>query len=698
TKQTANKKRINFILVLHNHQPIGNLSEVFEANFANAYQPFIETLSRYPQIKVSLHYSGILLEWLKKNRPDFLERLRHLISSGQVEIMGGGFYEPILPVIPDSDKVGQIRRLNSYLQENLGTTARGMWLTERIWEPHLAVPIIRAGIRYVVVDDSHFKESGHEQLYYYYLTEEEGLPLRIFPISEKLRYLIPFRPPEETINFLHEVADESGERVLVLADDGEKFGSWPDTYTWVYEKGWLERFFNLLQENKDWLQTVTFSEHLQRHLPRGPVYLPATAYREMKEWSGGFWRNFLTRYPESNRMHKKMLAVHRRLEALAPGPYKDRAREHLWAGQCNCAYWHGVFGGLYLNFLRSAVYEHLIKAETLVEKQRRRRPYWIDLEIEDRDYDGQKEIIISTDRFALLFAPHLGGSLWELSYRPLAVNLLDTLTRRKETYHEDLLKETTAAQEQQEREDTPHDGVATIHELKRVKEKDLQKHLVYDLYPRGAFIEHFFNKETNLQSFQRGSYREAADFLLSPATAEIRRICGERAEHKKILLIFRRLGSMGAEKENLLLQKEIGLAAGSELIEARYLLQNRGRSMLEGRFAVEFNLAFLAGYAEDRYYSIPGRELEARHLASVGEEKDVQELSLRDEWRRIEAVFLFSEPALLWRFPLETVSQSEGGLERVYQQSVVVLQWPLLLPPGGERELSLKLFVKTIVE
>ncbi len=685
--KTAKKQLTYFILALHNHQPVGNLPEVYAAAFKDAYAPFIEVLSRYPDVKVVLHYTGILLEWIAKNEPAFMDTLREMVGRGQVEIMGGSFYEPILPIIPDSDKKGQIQKLTRYLRRKLGAEVQGMWLAERIWEPHLARPLCQAGIRYVVVDDAHFQELGlkSEELRGYYLTEEEGCPLRIFSISEKLRYLIPFEKTEETLSFLGHLGKESPGSLAVLADDGEKFGSWPGTHEHVYEKGWLEEFFQLLQENKDWLQTTTFSEYMEKYPPRGRIYLPAASYREMKQWAGGFWRNFLVRYPESNRMHKKMLAVRKRLPEIMPRRVRQKAREHIWAAQCNCAYWHGVFGGLYLNFLRAAIYENLIKAENLVVNSVHNSKKWLELKVGDQNYDGFQEIMVNNKYFALLFSPFQGGSLWELSYRPAAVNFLDTFTRQPEPYHEDLLNEGINIKKHDQDQ-----GVKTIHGRLAAKEDGLYKYVVYDRYPRGALLDHVLPLETDLDSFSRGEYQEIGNFLFEPYKASLQYNKGQAQ------VVFSRYGEV-REQGELFVQKDILLPAASQEIEIKYHLQNnneQGRP-LSFRFGVEFNLAFLAGYAPDRYYHIPGRQLEQPFLASKGVEEEVEELCITDEWRKLHVALLFSRPVRLWRFPVETVSQSEDGLERVYQQSVLVPNLDLTLGPQESAELDIKLAINS---
>ena len=219
------KNKINFILALHNHQPEGNFPYVFEQNFQTAYQPFIELLAQFPDIKVVQHYSGILWRWLREHQPNFMLQLRRLAAKGQLELMGGAFYEPILVMIPDEDKVGQIKKMSSFLREHFQVNVNGAWLPERVWEPHLVRPLAEAGIRYTVLDDILFMAAGltEAELLRPYLTEEAGRRLAVFPINEKLRYLIPFAEPEETIAYLAELAAPGGERLVVLADDGEKF-------------------------------------------------------------------------------------------------------------------------------------------------------------------------------------------------------------------------------------------------------------------------------------------------------------------------------------------------------------------------------------------------------------------------------------------------------------------------------------------
>jgi len=105
-------------LAMHFHQPVGNFDFVFERAYSNAYLPFIKTVLKYPEIKVNLHYSGSLLEWIEKNHCEFFDLLNVLVERNQAELLTGGFYEPVLTAIPERDALGQVEMLTDYIKKN----------------------------------------------------------------------------------------------------------------------------------------------------------------------------------------------------------------------------------------------------------------------------------------------------------------------------------------------------------------------------------------------------------------------------------------------------------------------------------------------------------------------------------------------------------------------------------------------------
>ena len=110
-------KRINFIFGIHNHQPIGNFDFVFEETYNKSYLPFVEILEKFPSVKMAIHFTGILLDWLIENRPGLIGKIKKMVDRGQLEILTGGYYEPILSVIPENDRLGQIRKLTGKIKK-----------------------------------------------------------------------------------------------------------------------------------------------------------------------------------------------------------------------------------------------------------------------------------------------------------------------------------------------------------------------------------------------------------------------------------------------------------------------------------------------------------------------------------------------------------------------------------------------------
>ncbi|MFH1577909.1 MAG: alpha-amylase/4-alpha-glucanotransferase domain-containing protein, partial [Candidatus Omnitrophota bacterium] len=512
--------KLNLLLAIHCHQPVGNFGVIFSKAYEAAYLPFIEVLQKHPNIKVSLHYSGSLIDWLQCVHPEFIKRIKNLVKIGQVEILAGGYYEPILSLIPESDAEGQIKMLRDKIKDAFKWQANGCWLSERVWEPKIPLTLNKSGIEWTIIDDSHFKSAGldPENLSGYYISEEEASPLAIFPASEKLRYLVPFKLPEETIGYLDNLRRMQKANCVCFADDGEKFGLWTGTHKWVYSQGWLENFFTALEKNSSWLRITSFSQYLKEYPSTGRIYINCASYREMMDWSGGYFRNFFLKYEESNWMHKRMLYVSRKLkDALNSGLQSSAsarrgvkkatrvsrlssARRHLYMAQSNDAYWHGVFGGIYFNHLRSSVYSNLIEAEKLIEESGGHKLYMHDL-----DCNGQAEVVLSSNYLSCIFAPYSGGALLELDYKPKSINLINTLMRRKEAYHQKIRQNVIDSQ-------TNSSEPKSIHHLAKIKEGGLEDFLFYDLFPRSCALDHFLPLDTSPGQFFRCDYKELGDF------------------------------------------------------------------------------------------------------------------------------------------------------------------------------------------
>lgn len=701
--------RIRLCIVLHNHQPNGNFDGVIEQAYQDSYLPFLDVFEPYEHLKIALHTSGPLMLWLAERHPEYVERVKRLVAAGRIEIVGGPFYEPILTMLPSRDRIGQITKYTRWLQTRFDTAISGMWMPERVWESQLIRDLVPAGMQYTILDDYHFRAAGwtDSQLTNYFLTEDDGHVLRVFPGSEKLRYLLPFAPATDAIQYCREIAERSPNAVLVFGDDGEKFGTWPNTKEHVYEKGWLRQFFDLLTLNRDWLLTSTPTEVITETQPAGSIYLPDCSYREMTEWAlpverqasydsivhelqsdsrwpqinpfirGGYWRNFRVKYSEANEMYCRMLDVSRRLE-FARRFSTDRTtlavvEDHLYRAQCNCPYWHGAFGGIYLPHLRNATYKELIAADNLLDALSESSFEWVDVSTEDYNKDLFPEVRLANDQLIAYFAPYKGGMLYELDVRGVQHNLLATIQRRAEPYHSKVLA--GASQN--------HGNASSIHDRVVFKQQGLEQRIQYDRFPRKTLIDHFFDTDTNVEQVKSGVAQERGDFAELPFDAKLRRGNG------KIQVQMRREGN--AWGIPLTITKGITLFSGSHALEVTYLIEGLPPRR-PFHFGVEFNFAGLPSGADDRFF-YDSRAERMGHLGTTLDLESTDYLGLIDQWLGVNVQLTINRRAGIWCFPIETVSQSEGGFELVHQSVCAMPHWLVVGDDQGRWSVSMDLIV-----
>ncbi len=424
-----------FVFAIHFHQPTGQLKRVSDRVFENSYKLLLEVLKEFSDLKFTVHVSGPLLLYASEYYPDWLNELAKLAQYGVIEVLGGSLGEAILPILPGEDRDLQLREYARLAEKVFGLKPRGAWLPERVWEPGLVGHFARSGIEYVLLDDSTLQRANKtsSDSLYPWLTEDAGSRLAAFFIDTALRYVLPWEHPDRVIDFMKSRVRGLENPVLVWGSDAEKFGEWRDP---GWARWWLREFLNKLRFERE-IQTVHPSEYLKQFGVRGLVYLPPGSYDKMLEWSGGFFRNFIAKYAEVNNMHKKMLWVRRKLER-AGGGLEEAWKSYLLA-QCNDAYWHGLFGGVYLAHLRQAIYENYIKAERAAEEaagyfgEEARK-----LLLEDFDYDGLDELLVESRDYNVYVDLRDGGTVFEFDVKRkgLEHNLQDTMSRYAEPYLE----------------------------------------------------------------------------------------------------------------------------------------------------------------------------------------------------------------------------------------------------------------------
>jgi hypothetical protein len=696
-------------LTLHNHQPVGNFGWVIAETYERAYLPMLGALERHPDVHLALHYSGPLLAWIRAERPEFLDRLRGLVARGQVEIVGGGWYEPVLASLPERDRVAQLRRMADELEREFGRRPVGAWLAERVWEPSLPTALAATGYRWTILDDAHFRAAAipEDALWGPYTTEDQGEGVTVFGTEQGLRYRVPFGPVAAVIEHLRDHATEAGDRVGTMGDDGEKFGGWPTTFEHCWTNGWVDEFFSALDANADWLETVTPTHWLDGHSPIGRVYVPTGSYAEMGAWAmppdeavaysaalrraeeealpevrwlrGAMWRNFQVRYREINDLHKQMLRASSLVDAMSPGPERERALDHLLAGQSNDPYWHGLFGGIYLPDLRLANHANLIAAEDIALGTGE-PPSGLEI---DLDLDGRPEVLLANDGQMVAVKPDAGGGIGRWDLRAARFALAAVLRRRPEGYHEKV--RTIDAERRGALDALPDGAPASIHDLVQAKQAGLSSRLQYDRDERRSGLVRFLARDATADPLVAGA-EDLAD--LASGGWRVALLTAE-----EVVLEAEGAVRVGNDRWPVAATRTVRIGGGrlDPGLSLEVTLTNLGSAPLTGRLAIEWSTILLGGGGNPAaWQELDGRR--AAHDATLsGEDATVMTAGNDDLGIRVDTTI--DPPATIWTAPIETVSNSEAGFELVYQGSAALISRLVTLRSGESATITVQQLV-----
>jgi alpha-amylase len=477
-----------------------------------------------------------------------------------------------------------------------------------------------------------------------------------------LRELIPWRPVPELIDYLRAAAADDGSRVGVMGDDGEKLGGWPGTHELCWgREAWVEKCFTALEKNEDWLTTLTPADWLVGHPPSTRIYIPTSSYVEMTQWAlpadesavfgrlraeaeskgspaarflrGGLWRNFQARYREINDLHKQMLRVSAAVDQLPEGADRERALDHLYRGQSNDCYWHGLFGGIYIVHMRMATLAELIAAEDIVQGNAPQAG------VADYDLDGRDEILIGTPGQSVLIDPAEGAGIGSWDLRAARVALASVLRRRPEAYHQKLKRATDATN------------------------RALATHIEYDDHERRSALLRVRDTEgREIGGFVSGEWRvESA----TESEAVLSRLAPGSYVRKRVLVDgSRRNGSLSVEVE----------------------IQNRGVGAFRGWIELEWNINLMGGGGNEHAYYQAGK-VEHRHDGS-GSVGPGEPLSFGNEHEGVDIVTQLEPAGAQEWSSVDTVSNSEAGFELIHQGSCLIQRWPLEIGPAETRSFS----------
>ena len=659
--------RMRLILGTHSHLPLGRSEPAAEKLYQDSLKPFLAVLYRYPEFPVALHYSGTLMEWLEESHPEFLALLGEMVGRGQVEVLGGGYYDPILPLIPMNDKLGQLEKMTTWLRVRFQTRPRGCWLAEKVWEQSLASVLRASGMDYTFVDDGQFAIAGvdEQDLFLPFITEDQGKIISLLPICERFSHLAARAAPGQAVEFLRSVlggrAEETqpggAQPVAVLMDDGAAAASR------LLRGGWLEGFIRGVEENSSWLEPCTPGQYLRDNPPARRLYIPSSSSLDIMRMAlppgrrgafedariradgeggrrfiiGGHFRDFLSRYPEAWLMYAKMMNTHVLVNQVRGDKYKKKAAQNeLWKGQSHHAYWNGGGVGIYENELRKAVYRSLIEAEKITRATEIFAPSILSV---DYDMDNRIEYLYQGSELNA-YIHSLGGALFELDFLPASWNYLDTMVDRERTAG----------------------GPGSGPGADAVESRG---------YERKAFLDHFFPTDGTLHDFRLGLLEDCGNFAARPyEMVELNRALPE--------LLMRSDGAVliGGVPRALRVEKRFVFRPRS--IDVYYRLANLGPEPLSAAFGVEINVSLTARSVENGRIFLLDEDRKKEISSEAAEIDDVQGLLVHDVRNEVSVTLSSVRAFRCWNIPVETFDGRPNEQAR-FQSHCFIPMWKVSL-------------------
>lgn len=667
-------KTIHLMFGVHWHAPLGFSDHEFEAVYQDTYKHFLSTLYEIEHLPVTLHYSGIVLGFLEKNHPEYLNLLDEMVKRKQVELVGGGYYDPVLPLVPPIDKIGQIELFTTYLRSHFGKRPRGAWLPGQIWESSLPHILRSCGIEYTFLNEGAFRQAHcrAEDIYYPHITEELGKNIIVFPLATNLKELLFTKNPRDVISFLKKKASPDGDRVVSILIDG-------DCYTrqlvlsgrWRHQN-WLKEFFARLQDNQDTILPIVPQEYLKSRLVTRRAFFPGTfspavyratmppsAYRRgvnggkaglKYDGSGSNFKQVFTKYRESSLLYAKMMYTHLTVHQLrGDKSRKKSALEELWKGQCHYGYWHGRHLGIYDNALRKEIYRSFINAEKYT---RLKGSFLSSIITSDFDFDGEPEHLYQSSEMNV-YLHRQNGMAFEIDYLPVSWNYCDSMSRIREQYHRDGQYEE-------------------------------------DVYPRKTFIEHFFRLK------KAADARSLSDFIqeLCPCPGAAYDLKEVKREQRQISFTYQgwlncRRGKMPVTMEKQYIFKKNAVVVGFQIC-------NNGEKKISFLFGTELNLSFISPLKENLRLFDASKKALVEIESARGERVNVKKVSIEDKVNAVTVELSAIRPCSLFSHALVTHARVNGKGKDQFQGICLLPYWELQLEPQETWEGAVELsFQKT---
>ena len=412
------EERLNLILGSHAHVPSGAAEREFDFVCENKIRPFVTVLYRNPHIQAVLHYSGVLLYRIERTHPEIFLLIEDMVTRKQIEILGGGFYEPMLPLIPLQDRIGQIELLTTYLRKHFGKRPLGCWIPAFAWEQHLVSALVANDMSYTFLSQEQFAHAGlcAGELFLPCISEDQGKLVTVFPVSLKSSAALAENSLSQVFIELRSKIEDTDGQDRIIAVFPEKPASSAQE---APEMAW-NRFFEELSLSKNIVETILPSKILRGRGIFKKASFPNSSAIYGENGENFSPRRFLIDSCEANGIYSKMIFTNILINQLkGDKSRKQNAKEELWKAQDSHLFTPG--DGYLRHELRKAAYSSLLRAERL---SREMGNFISSLIQHDFDLDGGKEYLFQDARINC-YIQQQGAGIFELDYLPKDWNYMD---------------------------------------------------------------------------------------------------------------------------------------------------------------------------------------------------------------------------------------------------------------------------------
>lgn len=630
--------------------------EIFEKDYENVYKPTAKFLYSHPEFRMSFAFNGVQIDFLQKEYPEFIEILRELISRRQIEILGGGYYDPAFPLLFPMDRTGQIEFLTSTLRSVTGKRPRGITLCASIWDYSLVSCFYNCGMDYVLLDDSLIPDE--KQKFVPLIMSDKGKTISILPLYQEFKPEIQ-DDPRDYLNLISKKIAKSSKNApkpLKECVKGLNIQFTHEEFQSLLRSGYLEKLYREISEKKDFFDFATPITLVKEAKLRIPVYIASGMSREVGQWGIEPYRavkadrhypvsiyDFFQIYPQSRALFDRMLYVSMLVnQSHGDKLRKTSAREKLWEAQNGDGFICTSKGAFVSATYRQQAYKKLTEAEKIARQCGEFKETFVSY---DYTGDGLNEYICRMNKYFAVISLG-GGAIRELDVLQNSGNFADNLNCVKEFEGYD------------------------------------------DNYERGLFIDHIFsedefnayiqNKPSGNGIFSKYIYSEL-DFS---------------SQRKEVKLVAE---AKFQNRQKISLKKKYVCYSSGMMIQ--YILKNESGELLKAKFAVEssfaqtnFNAKDFNAFSLDIVTNGKRQEINTKtssyELNDSGKLSDVEGIWVTDTDNNITFVFEPNESCGMSFNPIvfKRPEYTTGELIPAGMTFANTMFWDIVLTPGMEME------------